>query len=166
LRKGGSPPARFAALARLYLVKYRELIAYLIAGGLTTLVAFIVYMLYTRLLGMEENLSNILKIPPAMVFAYAVNKLFVFRSRSARGAALWREAAAFFASRGFSLLLEIGSFFFFLDILGLYDLIAFFLTTALVTVTNYVLSKFVVFRKPRDKNVQTSKPVGKAETGE
>jgi putative flippase GtrA len=134
-------------LIRRLFVKYRELIAYLFAGGLTTLAAFIFYMLYTRVFGIEENLSNILKIPPAMVFAYFINKLFVFRSRGVKGAALLREAGLFFSSRAFSWVLEIACFYFFNNIIALYDLIAFFLTTAIVTVTNYVLSKFIVFRR-------------------
>ena len=67
-------------LIGLYM-NYKEVIHYLIFGGLTTLVNFIVYFT-VKWVGIEEWISNAMAWVIAVAFAYITNKIFVFESKT------------------------------------------------------------------------------------
>lgn len=60
--------------------KYRELITYVFWGGMTTVVNYIVYFACTKLLGIEYLISNVIAWVVAVIFAFWVNKIYVFQS--------------------------------------------------------------------------------------
>ena len=62
--------------------RYKELILYIFFGGMTTVVDFAVYWLFTRLIPIGTVPAQILSIAAAIVFAYFVNKIFVFADKS------------------------------------------------------------------------------------
>ena len=62
-------------------VKYKELILYLVFGGLTTLVSWGSYALL-ELSGLSVTVANALSWVCAVAFAFVTNKLFVFESKS------------------------------------------------------------------------------------
>ena len=64
------------------LLKYKEVIMYLIFGVATTLVNWIVYSLLMKTSVVNMTVSNAIAWFTAVVFAYITNKLFVFESRS------------------------------------------------------------------------------------
>ena len=64
------------------LKKYKEPIAYLFWGGATTVVNYVLYFLCTKVLHIHYITSNVLAWAGAVVFAFVVNKLFVFDSKS------------------------------------------------------------------------------------
>ena len=129
--------------------KHRELVAYLFVGGLTTLVSFGTYWLYSRVFGIEnEHVAKFLSMLTAMVFSFYPNKVWVFRSTDKRGKELVREVVSFFASRSFSaFVVEQGLFAFFIEVIKMYDLIANIIVMVIIVILNYVLSKFIVFRR-------------------
>lgn len=129
--------------------KYKEIIHYLIVGGLTTVVSLGVY--YGCVLtfldpnsAAQLQAANILSWIAAVTFAYFTNRRFVFESRSTDRL---REAAAFYGSRVTTLLMDMGCMFLMVTLLGWNDKLAKLIVQVLVTVANYVLSKFLVFRK-------------------
>lgn len=63
----------------------RETVSYVVFGVLTTLVNMAVYGLSYNTLGIHNLISNAIAWTAAVLFAYAVNKLFVFHSH-VRGA--------------------------------------------------------------------------------
>ena len=68
------------------IVKYRELLLYLIFGVLTTLVNFLTYWIFTKILGEELYLiNNAIAWVVGVIFAFVTNKLFVFESKSWKG---------------------------------------------------------------------------------
>lgn len=78
----------------LLLRKYREIIAYLIFGVLTTLVNIVVYFVASNLLGINYLISNFLAWFISVLFAYITNRAYVFESTSSQ---FIKEAIKFLA---------------------------------------------------------------------
>ncbi|MDD2580094.1 MAG: GtrA family protein [Eubacteriales bacterium] len=136
----------------LRLVFNREVITYLIVGGLTTLVNLAVFSLLSRVVGYRFWwVSNAVAIPASILFAYVANRLLVFRSN----APVLQEMVRFFASRVVvSLVFEYGAMALLYDVIGLTGtihiwrwelLISKLLSQIFVIVGNYLISKFFVF---------------------
>lgn len=134
------------------IIKYKEILLYLIFGGLTTAVSWGSYALFV-LVGLGVTASNALSWVCAVAFAFVTNKLFVFASRSWAVKTLLREAAEFFGARivtglltmvGVPLLMRIG-----LDqsILGVDGMVAKISMSVLEVLLNYIVSKLVIFKK-------------------
>lgn len=130
-------------------IKYREIISYLIVGGLTTVVSLVTY--YACVLTVldpnrpiELQCANIISWIAAVAFAYVTNRRFVFQSKNKH---MLREAGAFVASRVSTLVMDMALMFVMVTLGGLNDKIAKLAVQVVVTVANYVLSKFFVFHK-------------------
>ena len=67
---------------RAILVKYREAIMYLFFGGCTTMVNLVSYYLLRNLFGVDITAANTIAILLSILFAYAVNKWFVFEHKA------------------------------------------------------------------------------------
>ena len=122
---------------------------YLIVGGLTTVVSLGVYYgcVLTILdpeVAVQLQAANIISWIAAVTFAYFTNRKFVFESKNENKL---KEAAAFYGSRVTTLLVDMGCMFLMVTLLGWNDKIAKLIVQVIVTVANYVLSKFIVFRK-------------------
>lgn len=132
---------------RILLEKYRELISYLFFGVLTTAVNFVVYLPVYNILGLSASVSNMIAWVVAVVFAYFVNKIYVFRSLDWSRKTVVPELTKFVAARVLSGVLETGILLVTVDILGWNGNIWKFVTQVLVVISNYVFSKLIVFRK-------------------
>ena len=75
--------------------KYREVLLYLIFGGLTTLINIVVFAVCARGLHLTTVLSNGLALGLSILFAYITNKLFVFQSRKETYYDLLKEFVSF-----------------------------------------------------------------------
>ena len=129
--------------------KYKEIVRYLIVGGLTTLVSLAVYYaLVLTVLDPQKALqlqaANVIAWIASVTFAYVTNRKYVFESRSPQIA---REAAAFFAARIGTLLMDMAIMFLGTTVLGFSDKIVKLIVQVVVIVMNYVLSKLWVFRR-------------------
>ena len=129
--------------------KYREIIMYLIVGGMTTVVSLAVY--YGCVMTfldpndpIQLQAANIISWVAAVTFAYFTNRKYVFESESSH---VLKEAAAFYGSRVTTLLLDMVCMFLMVTVCGISDKIAKLVVQVLVTVGNYILSKFFVFKK-------------------
>ena len=132
---------------RILLEKYRAVISYLFFGVLTTAVNFIVYLPVYNILGLSASVSNMIAWVVAVVFAYFVNKIYVFRSLDWSRKTVIPELTKFVAARVLSGVLETGILLVTVDILGWNGNIWKFVTQVLVVISNYVFSKLIVFRK-------------------
>ena len=148
--------------------KYEEVILYVVFGGLTTLVNFVSFWVFNKILGEKFYLvSNVIAWFISVVFAYVTNKLWVFESKSWAFKILLKEVPEFFAARLFSLGVEEGGLWLFVDKFG-FDrysftvfnfevtgkLIAKVLLAVIVVILNYFFSKFIIFAtkgKKKDK---------------
>lgn len=129
--------------------KYKELINYLIVGGLTTVVGLGVY--YACVLtflnpnhAVQLQIANILSWIAAVTFAYFTNRKFVFESKNPN---MLKEASAFIGARVITLLMDMFSMFIMVTCMRLSDKIAKLVVQVIVTVANYIFSKMIVFRK-------------------
>ena len=146
------------------IIKYKELIIYVIFGFGATLVNLVTYKLFNMLLGEELYLvANGFAWFTSVVFAYICNKLFVFESKSWAVKLVLKEALSFFAARVLSFLVEEFGLYLLVDIAGMKDfafeifgftisgnMISKLVLAVFVVAMNYVFSKFVIFRK-KDK---------------
>lgn len=125
-----------------------ESVSYVIFGVLTTLVDWISYRVMTRWWGIDYKAATAWAWAAAVLFAFVTNKLFVFRSRSLRPKDVWLEFVPFVACRFATLLFTLAAMMILVDGMGIrQDFICKVLVSGISLVLNYVLSKWVVFRK-------------------
>ena len=130
------------------LKKYREQISYLFFGVMTTVVNYFTYWLFSSvILGADSVLtvSQTIAWLASVLFAFVTNKFFVFKGAGSEHLA--REFFTFFGARAVSGLIEIGGFALFVDMLGFNDWIVKIVIAVFVVIFNYVLSKFLIFKK-------------------
>ena len=132
---------------RALLQKHREIVSYVFWGVMTTLVNYAAYLLLTGGLHIHYLAGNAAAWAVSVLFAYFVNKLFVFESKSWAWRVAVRELWQMTASRLFSLGLETGILWLFVEELRCSEVIVKLCANVLVVVVNYVLSKFIIFRK-------------------
>lgn len=133
-------------IQRMY-QKYNELIMYGIVGCCTMIVALISYYILANPLNIYYQIANVISWGLAVAFAYVTNKKFVFKSQYENFASTVKEIISFVSSRIISLLAEIISMYFFVQICSLDDNVVKLMNQILVIVLNYILSKFWVFNK-------------------
>ena len=138
-------------IKELYL-KYKEIINYLIVGGLTTVVSLATYYACVFTFLDPENpiqlqAANIISWICAVTFAYFTNRRFVFESKNKN---MLKEAVAFFAARVGTLLMDMGIMFVFVTCLHFNDKIMKLVVQVVVTIANYIFSKFLVFKKEKE----------------
>lgn len=129
--------------------KYEEIWNYLVVGGLTTLVSIVAYVLVTAAFLNVENpiqlqIANIIEWVAGVLFAYFTNRRFVFKSKNQNKI---KEFISFSSSRVATLLLDMLIKGVMVNVLGIHHYIALATSMVAVTVGNYFLSKFLVFRK-------------------
>lgn len=131
--------------------------AYIIFGVLTTAVNYIVFTLFSLLLGYDKVLiSNTVAFIASVAFAYVTNKLFVFQNKSFELKTLIREILLFLSARIFSYIVEQISLYFSTAVLHLEEYSLWFVDgvmaaklflNILVIILNWIFSKFFIFKK-------------------
>lgn len=151
-------------LTKLNLIKFREFIIYIIVGGLTTVVDWAVFFLLDKIIPpipipeiIELVTPNIIPYTiawfAAVVFAYFANKLLVFRYGKGNNA---KTFISFLVSRILSLAIAIA-----FDVVLTSEIVGIcmnkyvvkLISSVVVVIFNYVVGKWIVFRK--NKNEQT-----------
>ena len=136
---------------RYLFTKYQEQILYLVFGVATTLVNWIVYTLLLSVVPM--TVSQAIAWLIAVLFAFYVNKIYVFKRKKTGTAGVMRELLLFFGARVFSGVIEIGGLpllvYIGLDqtIFGIEGALAKALLSVIVIIMNYFFSKFIIFKR-------------------
>lgn len=142
------------------LIKYREIIMYIIFGGFTTVVNFAVYFVMphdkapiaTFTLGSLELvisewlIANIVAWIAAVIFAFIVNKIFVFRDKVKGLSALLLQIWQFVSVRILSFVLETLLMWVLIDIVSMDSGVAKIPVAVLTVVINYIASKLFIFK--------------------
>lgn len=120
----------------------KELLRYALNGGATTAVNYGVYLL---LLSFEWNYlgANTVAWGVAVLFAYATNRLFVFRSKNAIG----KELLSFVSMRFLTLLLENFLLFVCIQLLLISPFISKLAISAVTVLGNFLICKCRIFQK-------------------
>lgn len=134
---------------RNMLRKYREVIAYLLVGGTTAIVCLIVYYICVMSFlnandPVQLQIANIIAWIIAVIYAYFANRIVVFRSHNSN---MIKEAMVFCSSRITTLVLDMGCMMLLVTLLGFNDKVIKLFVQILVATVNYLLGKFLVFKK-------------------
>lgn len=129
----------------------REVMLYAVFGVLTTLVNIGSFALMTKVFNWEENISNIIAIALAVLFAYITNKDLVFHSKAESMKQKWGEFFKFILGRAFTMIVEfVGCFLLFK--LPIPQIISKCIVTVVVIILNFFISKFFAFKKINKNN--------------
>ena len=136
---------------KLLYKKYKEIINYIIVGGMTTVVGLGVYYILVisvldPLKPVELQIANVCSWVGAVAFAYFTNRKFVFESQNQNKV---KEASKFVLSRVATLLIDMGGMFFLVTLYRVNDKVAKLMIQVVVIVVNYLLSKLIVFKKEK-----------------
>lgn len=126
--------------------KYREIIDYIIFGGLTTIVNIVAFFIFDTLLGWPYLIANAIAIVVSILFAYVTNKLFVFKTRDMTASENIVEFLKFIGFRLVSGLADMAAMWILVDLISIDTNIAKLLTQFIVVVLNYVFSKLFIFK--------------------
>ena len=132
---------------KILIVKYWQVIAYLIFGGLTTLINLLLFnYLYTWKLMTGYQMATFVAWLVSVIFAYVTNKLYVFHAHSPTKKQMIGEIFSFFFWRILSLLID----FLILKIgIGIMNANAFWVKivdNVIVVIANYLFSKVFIFK--------------------
>ena len=145
--------------------RLREIFLYCVVGGLTTVVNYVVYFLFTRLVGgggaqspglaaliLDSSyqdaslaiLGTLVAWAVAVAFAFYPNKRWVFKSQ---GGDTKREILQFLAARVVSLGMDVGLMALLVGACGLNDMLSKLIVQVVVIAANYFASKFWIFKR-------------------
>ena len=127
--------------------KYKEIINYIIFGGMTTVVNFVVYFLCVDIIEIYYIAANVVAWFLSVLFAYITNRIYVFERVNFSISGVVKEAILFFLSRLFSGAVETASLYIMVDIIGISSSAAKIEVAIAVVILNYIFSKLIVFRR-------------------
>lgn len=119
-----------------------ELVAYVVVGGMTTLVNFVVYFLCTHV-DIHYLIANVIAWVFAVLFAYVANRKYVFKSEGNNQKA---EFLQFVSLRAITLLVESLLLFVCIQWLSMNENIAKIIVSIVTVIGNYVFCKFMIFK--------------------
>ena len=134
--------------------KHRELLVYLIVGGLTTLVSWAAKFLWNfAFYGgtsdpsvVQNTILSVVENAAGIAFAYPTNRRWVFQSKNPN---ILAEAGSFVGSRLLTMLLGWLLNLLLVNVLGISTYIATVVSAVFVVVGNYIISKLLVFRNKK-----------------
>ena len=138
------------------LIKYREIIVYLIVGVLTTIFSWGIAFIGKMFLDVEGSslqnfINNMISWVAGVLFAYPLNRKWVFRSSNPE---ILKEFFGFSSSRVSTLIMDIVIMWLTVNVWGMnYWIAKIFISSVVVTIANYVFSKLLIFKK-KDGNPQ------------
>ncbi len=173
------------------LKKYEEIIVYLIVGVLTTIVSwaacFVAKFFLDSNISWQHFIINTIGWVVGVCFAYPLNRTWVFKSKNKH---IIKEFGGFAASRISTWILDVLIMWFFVNIvsfktlllklLSLFNIIIsdvdmqdkinywfvkIFISAVLVTLANYVFSKFLIFGKKKKKKKEEDSEKEEDDTG-
>ena len=124
----------------------KEVILYGIFGVLTTIVNLASFYVLTNVFSLEENISNIIAILLAVIFAYVTNKDLVFHSEAKKLKEKLMQFIKFMSGRAVTMAIEwLGCLLLFLTPIP--QMISKLAMTVIVIILNFFISKFFAFKK-------------------
>ncbi len=135
-----------------FCIKHREILVYLIVGGLTTVVAWGCKFLWnflfyagTKLPTVGQNtVLSVVENVSGIAFAYPTNRKWVFQSKNPN---ILPELISFVGSRAATWIMGWLLNMLMVNVLGISVFVSTIVVGVLVVIGNYVFSKLLVFRK-------------------
>lgn len=124
-----------------------EIVRYVFWGACTTGVNTAIFTFLRYVVKWNLQMSNLCSIAAAVLFAFWVNKYFVFRSDHENWQEICVEFLNFVGARIVTLLIEFAGVGVLARCIGFSDLADKMMIQIVVIVLNYVFSKWIVFQK-------------------
>lgn len=124
----------------------REIILYLVAGVLTTIVNIISYHIFCNIIGIESLISNGMAWVLSVLFAYVANDKFVFVQEKMTKQQEFKKFIKFITARLFSFGVDEAGMFLFVEIVFIHNIIAKIIMNVIVVILNYIFSKVFIFK--------------------
>ncbi len=148
----GAAGSKMIAKCKELLEKYREIIVYLIVGVLNTIVSWVAYFIciWTFLnpdISWQHFVANTISWVVGVLFSYPLNRRWVFKSTNPK---IIKEFGGFAGSRILTWFMDVVIMWATVNVWKMPEWIAkVFISSVLVTITNYVFSKLFIFRKKK-----------------
>lgn len=126
--------------------KYKNFIIYFIVGSVATLINALSYYFYRMIINTYE-INVILSWVTSLIFAFYLNRKYVFKSKNK----VIKEFIRFTLSRLLTLILELVFMYILVDLFEINDMLAKLINLIIIFISNYLLSKFLVFKKSSTK---------------
>ena len=132
---------------------HKEGMRYLVFGVLSTLVNIVVsaimyYIIFAKLPEeLKVNLSTVIAIIAAWIFAYVTNKLYVFDSKTNCKKDLIKEIVSFISCRGVTAIVEIVLMNVLVTVLQFNYMLMKIIVNIIVIILNFVFSKLIIFKR-------------------
>lgn len=127
--------------------KNKEVLLYLLFGGLTCIVSIASYVFFDVMLAMNELVANILSWILAVSFAYVTNRIWVFDAPTHTMREFLEQMASFFGGRVATLVVEEVILLVFVTLLAFPSVAVKVVAQVIVIVLNYVISKWFIFKR-------------------
>ncbi|MCI8388850.1 MAG: GtrA family protein [Clostridiales bacterium] len=133
-------------------IKYRELISYVFFGGLTTLVNWGVYFIFNDVVNIHYQAAQWIAWVAAVIFAFVVNKRYVFNDNDMTKQGLARQTLEFFGVRLISNGVESLLLALMVETMHMSSNISKIIVSVITVILNYFASKLWIFRKKNVNN--------------
>ena len=130
-----------------------QFIKYVFFGVIAALLNTLLYVFFTRIFGFSTVFSTSLAWILANIFAFFCNQILVFSVNNKKLPQLVLALFIFLFSRLISGLGDVLTMFFFVDKQKLPDVPVKVISSAFFGFINYLLGKFLIFRKPKDREL-------------
>ncbi len=128
----------------------RDVILYIIFGILTTLVNFVTFYILNSLMKVNANISNLVAIPLAILFAYFTNRKWVFHTQAKGFKENFNEFCKFIAGRAVTMIIEFfGCMLLFM--IPIPEIISKLIVSVIIVILNFFISKFFAFKQKDNK---------------
>lgn len=128
----------------------RDVILYIIFGILTTLVNFVTFYILNSLMKVNANISNLVAIPLAILFAYFTNRKWVFHTQAKGFKENFNEFCKFIAGRAATMIIEFfGCMLLFM--IPIPEIISKLIVSIIIIILNFFISKFFAFKQKDNK---------------
>lgn len=127
--------------------KHKEVLLYLFFGGLAVFLNLALFVLFTKRFGWGALFANVVDWVICVLFQFITNKTWVFDAETDSAKGFWAQLAGFFSGRLLTLGVEELMLFVFIDRLHWSSLLVKLIAQIVVIVSNYVISKFFVFKR-------------------
>ena len=131
--------------------KNEEAVSYLFRGGVAFVLGTGLFYVFANVMGLYEQIANILSWVICVIFTYLTNRTFVFCSKVRGLKNIFKEFKDFVTARLLTLIMENAILFVMIDLLSVNNMISKLVGQFAVIVSNYFLSKLWIFKNKEKK---------------
>lgn len=132
--------------------KYKQIILYLVFGGISFLINIILFAILDKHFHVMELISNIICWIVCVLFQFFTNRIWVFEGHVRRVKEFLRQMGKFFIGRLFTLFIEELLLAIFITYLKFDSIIVKLIAQIVIIIMNFIISKWWIFNKRNSGN--------------